>query len=186
MTQRLAGLHVRFACISRRFFLDRRCPRRPYALGTSQGNFVRGKIRGRESIKRLPTPYPVLDPLSRPRPLIPSSTPYPVLDPLSRPRPLIPSSTPYPLPPSNPPRPLIPSPPPYFVPTPYPVRPLIPSSTPYPVLDPLSRPQSWLPPPAPCSAGRGPAIKDVDIQFRSDDRDRGRDETRTPARAIDP
>src|SRR5208337_1816831 len=153
MTQRLAGLHVRFACISRRFFLDRRCPRRPYALGTSQGNFVRGKIRGRESIKRLPTPYPVLDPLSRPRPLIPSSTPYPVLDPLSRPRPLIPSSTPYPaLDPLSRPPPLTPSPhqtPPAPLSRPRPLissrplipsdplsrpRPLIPSSTPYPVL----------------------------------------------------
>jgi len=42
--------------------------------------------------------------------------------------------------------------------------------------------KSSLPPVAACSAGRGPAIKDVDIQFRLDDRDRGRGGTRAPPR----
>ena len=37
MTQHLAGLHVSFAYICRRFFLDRHYPRHPYALGTSPG-----------------------------------------------------------------------------------------------------------------------------------------------------
>src|SRR5208337_4559822 len=111
----------------------------PLCIGHFPGQLRQREDKGSGVNKTTP------DPLSRPRPLIPSSTPYPVLDPLSRPRPLIPSSTPYPVlhPFSRPPlkRP----------PTPYPVpAPLfrpdpLSRPTPYPVLDPLSRPRPLIP-----------------------------------------